>query len=272
MGKKLAANPVKAFISKELKFSAFTDNLNDSGFIDFDKALPAGAVVIGSKVDVTQAFIGDTSADVFVGTAGDLKKFSGDGTTAWADDQLIYRYDFAIDGGAISAITLRSEDGRQIPLGAYITDALICIETGFTTGTAATASLGTEGAADVQAATVVSGAPYSTTGGKRGSALTATSAAVKTTALRDLVMTVATGTITAGKMKVILNFKRPLPSTSVSAFAVAKKYMSANPRGSFVAAATTPRVTLRSATDFTLVSAGKMRVTLFYLDPDSKFI
>src|SRR6266436_5710854 len=72
-------------------------------------------------------------------------------------------YSFATDGGAISTIALRSLSG-PIPSGSYIVEAFMEVTTGFTTGTAATAALTVEAANDLQTATIVSGAPYSTTG------------------------------------------------------------------------------------------------------------
>ncbi|MEV4180190.1 hypothetical protein AB0J28_01925 [Streptosporangium canum] len=123
----------------------------------------------------------------------------GDGLSAGRLKAAVARYDFAVDGGAIGVITLR---GDTIPAGAIITDALIDVTTALA-GATATMSVGTEGAADVQSATVVTGAPYSTTGAKRLS-LTSTTAPVKTTAKRNITATIATAGVTAGKFSVIV--------------------------------------------------------------------
>lgn len=109
-------------------------------------------------------------------------------------------YDFAVDGGAVSAITLR---GDSIPSGAVIVDVLLHVETAVTSGGAATLAIGTEAATDMNAADAVSGAPWSTTGAKRGD-FTATTAPVKTTAARGIVATIATAALTAGKFSVLV--------------------------------------------------------------------
>lgn len=109
-------------------------------------------------------------------------------------------YDFAVEGGATGDITLR---GDSIPSGAVIVDALLDVETVVTSAGAATLAIKTEGAADINAADVVSGAPWSTTGAKRAD-LTATTAPVKTTAKRSIVATVGTAALTAGKFKVVV--------------------------------------------------------------------
>lgn len=109
-------------------------------------------------------------------------------------------YDFAIEGGVVGDITLR---GDTIPSGAIITDALISVDTVLTSGGSATVAIKTEGAADVNSADAISGAPWSTTGAKRGD-LTATTAPVRTTAARPIVATVGTAALTAGVFKVVV--------------------------------------------------------------------
>lgn len=111
-------------------------------------------------------------------------------------------YDFAVDGGAVGDITLR---GDTIPNGAVITDALINVETVLTSGGAATVAIKVEGAADINAADAISGAPWSTAGAKRGD-FTATTAPIKTTAARAIVATVGTAALTAGKFTVVVEY------------------------------------------------------------------
>lgn len=106
------------------------------------------------------------------------------------------RYDFAIDGGATGALTLR---GDAIPLGAIITDALIDIETACLSASG-TMAIGTQSAADILGATAQAGL---TVGAKR-TTLTATSAPVKTTADRNLTLTIATAPFTAGKFSLVV--------------------------------------------------------------------
>jgi hypothetical protein len=115
-----------------------------------------------------------------------------------------FLYDFGTDGGAVSTIALRSGDA-PLPSGARVTDALIIVET-IPVGATATISVGVEAAADVQAAAAISGAPWSTTGSKRASALTATTAPVVLTAARTPSIAVAVAPLTAGKFKLILSW------------------------------------------------------------------
>ncbi len=107
-------------------------------------------------------------------------------------------YDFAKDGGAVGDITLR---GGTIPSGAIIVDALLHVDTALASGGAATVAVKVESAADINAADAISGAPWSTTGAKRAD-FTATSAPIKTTASRNIVATVGTAALTAGRFQV----------------------------------------------------------------------
>lgn len=121
-------------------------------------------------------------------------------------------YDFAVDGGAIGNITLRPTPGQGIgdgviPAGAIIIGGWLEIDTGFTTGTAATMAINIEGAGDIVAATVVSGAPYSTTGRKSIIPASTGATTVKTTVPRSIVATIAVGTITAGKGRVVVYYR-----------------------------------------------------------------
>lgn len=118
-------------------------------------------------------------------------------------------YDFAVDGGAIGAITLRStgSNSNQIPAGAVVTGGYLEIDTLFTTGTSATMAISIEGAGDLVAATVVSGAPYSTTGRKSIIPAATGATSVKTTVPRSLVATIAVGTVTAGKGRVVVFYR-----------------------------------------------------------------
>jgi hypothetical protein len=113
-------------------------------------------------------------------------------------------YDFAVDGGAVGALTLRGD--VAIPSGAIITDALLYVETALAGGTVTdTVSLGSEAAADIQAAAARNTAPWSTTGAKRVT-LTATAAPVRTTAARNLSMTINGTALTAGKFTLVVSY------------------------------------------------------------------
>ena len=114
------------------------------------------------------------------------------------------RYDFATDGGAVGAITLR---GDSIPSGAIVLDVALNVTTGLTSGGAATVSLGIEGAADVRAAATLSTAPaLDAAAVKRSALLNGSTAPVKTTAARSVVATVATAALTAGAFDVLVQY------------------------------------------------------------------
>lgn len=113
-------------------------------------------------------------------------------------------YDFAVDGGAVSAITLR---GDTVPSGAIVVDAFVEVETAVTSGGAATVSLGVESAADLRAAATLATAPaLSTTGTKRSAVRNGSTDPAKTTAARSVVATVATAALTAGKFSVVVAY------------------------------------------------------------------
>jgi hypothetical protein len=118
-------------------------------------------------------------------------------------------YDFAVDAGAIGTITLRSGDsfGNTVPAGSVITGGYVEVDTLFTTGTSATMALQLEGAGDLVAATIVSGAPYSTTGRKSVIPAGTGATSVKTTVARALTAVIATGTVTAGKLRVVVLYR-----------------------------------------------------------------
>lgn len=111
-------------------------------------------------------------------------------------------YSFAVHGGAVGDITLR---GDTLPSGAIITDVLLHIDTVPTSGGAATLAVKAESAADLAAAAVISGAPWSSVGAKRGT-LDADSVPVKTTAARAVKVTVGVAALTAGRLRVIVTY------------------------------------------------------------------
>jgi hypothetical protein len=115
-------------------------------------------------------------------------------------------YDFDVDGGAMTTITLRSNDG-PLPVGSYVYGGVLDVTAGFTTGTSATGALTVEGANDIVSATIVSGAPFSTTGQKDIVPDATGSTAVQLTAARSPALVVGTGTITAGAFTLVLFYK-----------------------------------------------------------------
>jgi hypothetical protein len=101
---------------------------------------------------------------------------------------------------------LRSDDG-PIPSGSYIMQAVLDVLTLFTTGAGATAALTVEAANDIVAATIVSGAPYSTTGLKTTVQLGTGATMIKTSASRSPSIVIATGAVTAGKCRLVLEYR-----------------------------------------------------------------
>jgi hypothetical protein len=118
-------------------------------------------------------------------------------------------YDFAVDGGAISSINLRGvgSAGAAIPQGSVILGGYIEVDTLVTSGGAATIAINSEAAGDMVAAAAVSGAPWSTTGRKSIIPVFTGATTVKTTVARNLVATIATATLTAGKFRVVVFYR-----------------------------------------------------------------
>jgi hypothetical protein len=115
-------------------------------------------------------------------------------------------YAFGTDGGAMTTITLRSNDG-PLPSGAYVVGGVLDITSGFTTGTAATGAITVESANDIVSATIVSGAPFSTTGQKDIVPDATGSTAIQLTAARNPALVIGTGTVTAGAFTLVLFYK-----------------------------------------------------------------
>src|SRR5207244_3522346 len=97
--------------------------------------------------------------------------------------------DFAVDGGAVSTITLRSGPtdlvGSGIPNGSVIEGGYIEVDTALSGGTS-TGAIQTEAAGDIQAAAATTGAPWSTTGRKSVTPAFTGATTVKTTAARSI--------------------------------------------------------------------------------------
>jgi hypothetical protein len=110
------------------------------------------------------------------------------------------RYDFAVDGGTVGAHALTVE---EIPANAYVLGGFVEVDTALT-GATATMAISVEGAGDIVAATVVTGAPYSSTGRKDIIPDFTGSAIVKATAARKIVGTIAVAAVTAGVFDVVL--------------------------------------------------------------------
>lgn len=120
-------------------------------------------------------------------------------------------FDFAVDGGAVSTITLRSKKnvstGNTIPAGSVIMGGYVEVDTVFTSGGAATVAITAESAGDLVAAAAVSGAPWSTTGRKSQIPAFTGATTVKTTARRSITLTIAAATLTAGAGRVVVFYR-----------------------------------------------------------------
>lgn len=117
----------------------------------------------------------------------------------------IAEYDFAVDGGGIGTIPLRGGAatlGGALPANAVVMSGYIEVDTPLTAGGAATAGVSVEAASDVQAAVVVTGAPWSTTGRKN-----LPFAGVKTSVPRTPRLEVAAFALTGGKFRVVLIYR-----------------------------------------------------------------
>lgn len=120
-------------------------------------------------------------------------------------------YDFAVDGGAVGTIVLRSapgdSNGNEIPAGSVILGGYIEVDTALTSGGAATVAVTAESAGDLQTAAAVSGDPWSSTGRKDITPDMTGSATIKTTARRSIAITVAAAALTAGKFRVVVFYR-----------------------------------------------------------------
>jgi hypothetical protein len=76
---------IKSIVSQVLNYDDFTDNEDETGYIDFDTDLPAGAMPIGWRAVVTEGFDGDTTAVMEVGIDGVEDKYSADTTQSCFD-------------------------------------------------------------------------------------------------------------------------------------------------------------------------------------------
>lgn len=145
--------------------------------------------------------------------AGAVRVLKDDGTTElWAvrPSGLLYPggvarydYDFAVDGGAVSTITLRN--GPALPVGTIIYGGLCRVETAFTTGSTTTVAVSSgEAANDLITAASVAGAPWSTTGTKAIVPVMTAASVVVTTGQRAPVVVIGTAAATAGKFTLLL--------------------------------------------------------------------
>lgn len=112
------------------------------------------------------------------------------------------RYDFSVDGGAVSSIVISAE---KVPANALILGGVLEVDTAVV-GAGASVALQVEAAGDLVAAAAVSGAPWSTTGRKSVIPVFTGATALKTTQARDIVAVVSAAVLTAGVFDVFLAY------------------------------------------------------------------
>jgi hypothetical protein len=122
---------------------------------------------------------------------------------------VVGEYDFAVDGGAVSTITLRSANaiGNVVPAGSVVLSGYIEVDTLLGAGAGATIGVGLEAAGDLLAAAIFSGTPWSTTGRKSVIPVGTGAASVKTTVARSISIAIAVNTVTSGKFRVVVVYR-----------------------------------------------------------------
>lgn len=114
-------------------------------------------------------------------------------------------YDFAVDGGAVSTITLRSNDGA-LPIGSVIQGGWLDMLTILASSGSATGALQAEAANDLVNAAAFSGAPWSSTGRKSLIPVFTGATSVKTSAERNPALVVGTAALTGGKFDLYIEY------------------------------------------------------------------
>jgi len=114
------------------------------------------------------------------------------------------KYDFAVQGGAVGAISLLDEEGNAVTLpdNAIITNAIIDVITPPTSASTPTIAVGVAAANDLKTATAIA----SFTGILQGIPDGTVAAAIKTEAEETLTMTIAGTTLTDGKFIVFADY------------------------------------------------------------------
>lgn len=149
------------------------------------------AVITGGKIiEGAQARVQSPVAEGSTAYAGALK---------WARA----RYDFAVEGGAVSTIALIGT--ALIPSGAIILGGFVEV-TVVPVGAGASIAVQVEAANDIVSAAAISGAPWSTTGRKSIVPVFTGATTVKTTAARDVSVVISAAVLTAGVFDVFVAY------------------------------------------------------------------
>lgn len=131
---------------------------------------------------------------------------------AFVRAQMIVRgkYDFAVDGGAVSTIAITA--GTPIPNGSVVVGGYIDVTTQLTSGGSATIAVQVEAANDIITAVAVASwtaGRFNILPSEQTGALTA-STYRKLTADRNISIVIATAALTAGVFNVVLKIVPPL--------------------------------------------------------------
>jgi len=115
-----------------------------------------------------------------------------------------YEYDFEVDGGTVGVKVLSAKDGKaNLPVGAIRIGFAVVIQTAFTSGGLATLTLGhTTSAVAYLGSTAVA---------DLGAGLEASSSTAALVAANgdNVIATIGTAAMTAGKLKVLVYFVNP---------------------------------------------------------------
>lgn len=154
----------------------------------------------------TQAAVNAAEFDLNRASPGAMQKYQL-GTIVMKHELRMIKavYDFAVNGGAVSTITLKGDNGQSvvIPKGAIVVDCLIDTITPATTSASGTIAFGTGQATnDLKAALAAASLTGLVACVPVGSAATS----IKMTADRTMTATIATGALTAGKAYVYVYY------------------------------------------------------------------
>lgn len=136
----------------------------------------------------------------------------GEGLNGRGHKLAVGKYDFTVDGGAVSTIPLAG--GTFIPAGVTIFGGFIDVTVAATSGGAATFGIQVEAAGDI----VTAGTGFASLAlGRRNiipalatGAATANTLAVRTSVPRDISLVIAAAALTAGKFSVVLFYIDPI--------------------------------------------------------------